>query len=277
MGFYQYKKIGKGTANINEYLSSEFLLEGKKRAVLMDTGMGFFNLKKFVKSKTSKEIMVVNSHFHPDHSNGNHKWEKVYIGENDLPSFSSDDVYFKLFGDISSAVYENYPKVRLLKPVINKVFRTRKGRTKYIPLRDGEKINLGERTLIVKDFPGHTPGSITLLDPKQKLIYAGDACCMATWLFTNPGCSIHTYADTARAYYRDVKKEGYKKLYGSHIPFPNRISFIKDYANWVDKLTPEKAVAKLDIPGMPDKLCIGLRPSLKHLMFGCFYFEHQCD
>ena len=38
MGFYQYKKIGKGTANINEYLSSEFLLEGKKKAVLMDTG-----------------------------------------------------------------------------------------------------------------------------------------------------------------------------------------------------------------------------------------------
>mgnify|MGYP004690199979 CR=1 FL=1 len=71
--------------------------------------------------------------------------------------------YIKLFGDISSAVYENYPKVRLLKPVINKVFRTRKGRTKYIPLRDGEKINLGERTLIVKDFPGHTPGSVCLV------------------------------------------------------------------------------------------------------------------
>ena len=42
MGFYQYKKIGKGTANINEYLSSEFILEGKKKAVLMDTGMGIF-------------------------------------------------------------------------------------------------------------------------------------------------------------------------------------------------------------------------------------------
>lgn len=277
MGFYQYKKIGKGTSNINEYMVSEFLFEGKKKVLLMDTGMDFFNLKKFVKSKTNKEIMVVNSHFHPDHSNGNHKWDKVFIGEKDVPTFTTNDVYFKLVDDISTAVYEKYPKAKLLKPIIRKALHTKKGRTKYIPLRDGEKIDLGDRTLVVKDFPGHTPGSITLLDQKQKMIYAGDACNMGTWMFTNPGCSLHTYADTARDYYKDVKKSGYKKLYGSHVPFPNRISFIKDYANWVDRLTPEKALVKFDIPGAPSKLCIGMRPSLKHLMFTCFYFEHQCD
>lgn len=277
MGFYKYKKIGKDTANINEYMVSEFLLEGKKKALLMDTGMGIFNLKKFVKSKTNKEIMVVNSHFHPDHSNGNSRWKEVYIGEKDVPTFTTNDVYFKLVDDISSAVYANYPKAKFLKPVIRLALHTRKGHTKYIPLHDGEKIDLGDRTLVVKDFPGHTPGSVTLLDPKQKVIYAGDACNMATWMFTNPTCSLHTYAATAKDYYSDVKKAGYKKLYGSHVPFPNRISFIKDYANWVDKLTPEKAVASFNIPGAPGKLCISIRPSLKHLLFMCFYFDTQCN
>ena len=71
---------------------------------------------------------------------------------------------------------------------------TKKGNTQYVPLRDGDEIDLGGKTLIVKDFPGHTPGSITLLDPAMRFIYAGDASDIDIWMFTNPDCSLHDYA-----------------------------------------------------------------------------------
>ena len=277
MSIYKVKKVSKNIKNINEIMVSEFLVEGKDKVLLMDTGMDIFNLKKFISGLTSKELVVVNSHFHPDHSNGNHKFKKVLIGENDLPTFTKNDPYFALVNDISNALYKEYPKTRLLKPVVWKGLMTKKGKTKYEPLSDGNVIDLGKRELIVKNFPGHTPGSITLLDKKNKLILMGDACNMATWMFTNPSCSLHEYANTAREYYVNVKNAGYKKMIGSHEPFSHKISFISDYANWVDELTPEKAIKQFNVPGAPSPLCIAVSPSLKHGVFSCFYFAHQCE
>ncbi|MDD6807006.1 MAG: MBL fold metallo-hydrolase [Oscillospiraceae bacterium] len=277
MAIYKVKKIKKNIQNINELMVSEFLIEGNDKALLLDTGMDIFNIKKFILGLTDKELIVVNSHFHPDHSNGNRKFKKVLIGENDLPTFTNEDPYFALVNAISKGVYREYPKSRLLMPLIKKVFMTKKGKTKYEPLKDGDKIDLGKRELIVKDFPGHTPGSITLLDKKNKLILMGDSCNMATWMFTNPDCSLHEYANTARSYYTDVKSEGFKKMLGSHEPFAHKINFIYDYANWVDKLTPEKALKQFNLPGTKSPLCIAVKPNLKHGIFACLYFAHQCE
>ena len=277
MAIYQVKKIYEKVRAINEIMVTSFLIEGKDKAVLMDTGMDIFNIKKFVEDLTDKELIVVNSHFHPDHSNGNHKFKEILIGEKDLPTFTKDDPYFKLVDDISKGIFEKYPKARLLTPVIYKLLKPKKGKTVYKPLRDGDKIDLGGKTLIVKEFPGHTPGSITFLDEDKKFIHMGDACNMGTWMWTNPDCSLHEYAATARAYYDDVKKAGYKVMRGSHAPLNNRISFIKDYANWVDGLTPEKAIKQFNMPGARSPFCIAIAPSLKHGVFTCFYFAHQCD
>ena len=277
MNIYKVQKIYNDVRGINEMMVTSFLFEGKDKALLMDTGMDIFNIKKFVGSLTKKDLIVVNSHFHPDHSNGNHKFKEIRIGEKDVPTFTTDDAYFKLVDDISSALYLQYPKTRFLKPLVSKLLKPKRGKTKYVPLHDGDVIDLGGKKLIVKDFPGHTPGSVTFLDEKKKFIHAGDACNMATWMWTNPDCSLHEYAETARAYYADVKKLGYKKMRGSHAPLNNKISFIKDYANWVDNLTPEKAIKQFNMPGAKSPLCIAMAPTIKHGFWACFYFAHQCD
>lgn len=280
MNPYQFKSLNKWISTNNEMMVSEFLFQGSEKTLLMDTGMDFFNLKDFIAKKAGREdYMVLNSHFHPDHSNGNHNFDTIYIGEKDVPTFTTEDCYFKLVDDISTALYAKI-KNRLLKKVlekaVDKALLTKQGNTKYISLKDGDVIDLGDKKLIVKDFPGHTPGSITLLDPEDKLIFAGDACNMGFWAFTNPDLNLHDYADTARAYYKDVKALGYKKMYGSHVPFANKISFIKDNADWFDQLTPEQALVKINVPGGRSPLCITMKPS-KHLAFASFYWAHQCD
>ena len=274
---YKAKKLRKGTTMISDGIVNEFLIEGKDKALLLDTGLDFYDIRAFVEGLTDKELIVVNSHFHPDHANGNYHFDKVHIGEADLPTFTTEDVYFKLVDDVESATYAKYPKLRMLESVVDGMLKTKQGSTEYVPLKDGDVLDLGKRKLIVKNFPGHTPGEITLLDPKDKFIYMGDASDMDIWMFTNPECSLHEYAENGRQYYREVKQLGYKKYRGSHVPITHKISFIRDYAEWLDKLTPEKALLKFNIPGVRSPLCIAVALSLRHVAYTSVYWAHQCD
>ncbi|MBR4728481.1 MAG: MBL fold metallo-hydrolase [Clostridia bacterium] len=274
---YGKSKLREGVTRITDGIVNEFLIEGRDKAVLFDTGLDLFNIKDYVAKLTKKELMVINSHFHPDHANGNHHFDKVYIGAADLPTFTTADVYFRLVEDIVTATFERYPKTKKLQPLIDKLIMTKKGNTEYIPLNDGDEIDLGDKKLIVKAFPGHTPGSITLLDPALKFIYAGDASDMDIWMFTNPDCSLHEYAETGRRYYKEVEALGYTKYRGSHVPITHSITFMRDYAEWVDRLTPEKAFLKFNTPGGRSKLCIAFAPSAKHLLYTSIYWAHQCD
>ena len=256
---YGKAKLREGVTRIKDGVVNEFLIEGKDKAVLFDTGLDLFNIKDYVAKLTDKELIVVNSHFHPDHANGNHHFDKVLIGEKDLPTFTTQDVYFKLADDIVTAIFAKNPKTKKLQPWIDKLLMTKAGRTQYVPLRDGDEIDLGNKKLIVKDFPGHTPGSITLLDPALRFIYAGDASDIDIWMFTNPDCSLHEYAEEGRRYYKEVAAMGYTKYRGSHMPLTHDISFMRDYAEWIDALTPEKALLRFTVPGAKSKLCIAPR------------------
>lgn len=274
---YGKRKLIQGVTRITDGIVNEFLIEGSHRAVLFDTGLDLFNIKDFVAKLTQKELIVVNSHFHPDHANGNHRFAKVYIGEKDIPTFTTEDVYFKLVDDILQATLERYPKAKKLMPLVDKLIMTKPGETEYVPLKDGDEIDLGDKKLIVKDFPGHTPGSITLLDPAMRFIYAGDASDIDIWMFTNPDCSLHEYAETGRRYYKEVEAMGYTRYRGSHMPVTHSITFMRDYAEWIDRLTPQKALLKFNTPGGRSKLCIAAAPSRKHLLFTSVYWAHQCD
>lgn len=166
-----------------------------------------------------------------------------------------------------AAAFEKYPRTKKLQPFIDKYLRTKKGETRYVPLKDGDEIDLGNKKLTVKTFPGHTPGSITLLDPALRFIYTGDASDMDIWMFTNPDCSLHEYAETGRRYYKEVKALGYTKYRGSHVPITHDISYIQDYAEWMDRLTPEKALLRFRVPGGKSRLCIAAAPSLRHFLY----------
>ena len=274
---YGKAKLIDGVTRIKDGIVNEFLIEGRDKAVLFDTGLDLFNIKEYVAKLTDKELVVVNSHFHPDHANGNHHFDKVYIDEKDLPTFTTKDVYFKLVDDIVTATLQKHPRAQKLMPWVDRLLMTKKGNTEYVPLRDGDEIDLGSKTLIVKDFPGHTPGSITLLDPAMKFIYAGDASDIDIWMFTNPDCSLHAYAEEGRKYYKEVRTLGYERYRGAHMPLTHKISFMRDYAEWIDTLTPKKAFLKIRVPGMKSKLCFAAALSLRHILFTSVYWAHQCE
>ena len=121
---YGKSKLRKGVTMIKDGIVNEFLIEGSDRAVLFDTGLDIFDIRKYVSKLTKKDLVVVNSHFHPDHANGNHHFDKVHIGEKDVPTFTTDDVYFRLVEDIVTATLERYPKAKKLMPLVDKLIMT---------------------------------------------------------------------------------------------------------------------------------------------------------
>lgn len=148
-----------------------YLLVGVEKALLIDTGFGAGNLPELCRSLTSLPVEVVLTHAHPDHVMGAGQFDKVMIGDAEIPLlrylFSADSRK-----DISSDFFRS-PKFKALPKEHTDSWFKQSPKT-IIPLSDGDKIDLGERCIRVISTPGHTSGSICLLDEKERLLFSGD-------------------------------------------------------------------------------------------------------
>jgi len=115
-----------------------YLVTGQERALLIDTGWGVGDLPALVSTLTTLPLWVVNTHGHRDHTSGNGQFPEVYIHTADLP-----------LAVASTAT--------------------------LIPIYDGYTFDLGGRQIRVIGVPGHSPGSICLLDKSARVLYSGDS------------------------------------------------------------------------------------------------------
>src|SRR5438045_8489126 len=84
-GWYSVKQIAEKTWLIDDNgMDNIYLLEGNDSALLIDAGFGVNNLRDFVKKITTKPIILVNTHGHPDHAGGDYQFGKAYISYRDI-------------------------------------------------------------------------------------------------------------------------------------------------------------------------------------------------
>ena len=57
---------------------------------------------------------------------------------------------------------------------VDGMVKDRREKGRVLPAFEGDIIDLGERKLEVIHVPGHTPGSITLLDREERCLIGGD-------------------------------------------------------------------------------------------------------
>ena len=146
-----------------------YLVVGSEKAVLFDTGMGISNIKAVVEGLTKLPISVVNSHTHNDHVGDNWRFGDVYGMPTDFTRMnaigSTADAQAELAsGQICGTLPMGFDP---------KSYRTKAFHISHW-LHDGERIDLGGRTLEVLATPGHTPDSIILLDEQNGLLFTGD-------------------------------------------------------------------------------------------------------
>ncbi len=140
---YCVRKIGERTWAIEEGVVRMFLIEGEARALLLDTGFGKGNLKELVSSLTPKPLILALSHSDRDHIGGCGQFEgEIYLHPAEYECF-----------------LQNMPQNRL----------------RLKPLWEGDTIELGGRRLAVLHTPGHTPGSIMLLEQETGVLFSGDS------------------------------------------------------------------------------------------------------
>jgi glyoxylase-like metal-dependent hydrolase (beta-lactamase superfamily II) len=231
-GSYTAWKVDDTTWFINFMNGTEnmYLLEGQEKAMLIDTGYGVGNLRRFVEKLTDKEIVVANTHFHPDHAAGNGEFEKVYLNKNyeiDAPSVNSPQaVPF----DITKLPHPDYEKVFV---------------------GEGDKIELGGRTVEVLDVkPAHCNSSLFFLDRGHRMFFCGDELESAqVMMFDNSGNANAPYDVKERMLNFRANNERIKDLstefdylLPNHNGFPIAKSYIDDYIGLVDAVFAGNAV-----------------------------------
>ena len=186
-------KVAPDTFAIYEPHQSEevisYLILGKEKALLFDTGMGISDIRKVVATLTKLPIVVLNSHTHNDHVGDNWRFDTIYSMHTD---FSRQNAK----GSVADAQAEIAPGEicgDLPKNFDAKSYRTEPWHiTKYI--RDGDTIDLGGRTIEILSTPGHTPDAITLFDRANGLLFTGDTYYPAPiWLY-RPETDFNAYA-----------------------------------------------------------------------------------
>lgn len=170
-----------------------YLIVGEKRALLFDTGMGISDIQKVTTELTTLPIIVLNSHTHDDHVGGNWQFKTIYGMDTDFTRNnargSREDAQAEVTPDqICGALPEGFNR---------KTYATQPWNiTAYT--HDGDRFDLGGRTLEVVATPGHTPDSIALIDRSNGLLFAGDTYYPAPiWLF-RPETDLDAYAASIR-------------------------------------------------------------------------------
>lgn len=167
-----------------------YLIEGKDSALILDTGYGSGDLKAYVKTITKLPLIVVNSHLHPDHAGNDLQFNKVYVHKGD--SGLINGIFNKKANrsKTSSKTKDKKPadvKLNKISNVPSPVF---------IPVKEGHIFDLGGRKLEVIEVPGHTHGSICLLDSENKILFAGDHINAMVWLFLKESYPLNVYLET---------------------------------------------------------------------------------
>ena len=157
-----------------------YLILGRKKALLFDTGNGIDRISDVVSELTSLPVVLLNSHTHFDHMGGNAEFDNILAMDTDFTRKNMAGYANELVGEEVSADALCAPLPVGIDPAAHHIppFTA----SKYIS--DGHKIDLGGRVLEVLGTPGHAPDAIALLDSELGLLWTGDNYYEgAIWLF----------------------------------------------------------------------------------------------
>ena len=136
---YQIIPINQNSWRIEDSGVRFFLLTGTERALLVDSGRSIHTARDIAASLTDLPLSLLNTHADGDHVGSNGQFASFYLHPDEEPNYRRSGCG----GEI-------------------------------LPVREGDVIDLGDRELEVIHLPGHTPGSIALLDRSARVLISGD-------------------------------------------------------------------------------------------------------
>lgn len=184
-----------------------YVVEGSEKAVLIDTGSGFGDLKNAVEEISHKPLTVLLTHGHVDHAMGSGQFENLYMSKVDEYIYlQHGEEAFRKEGILHSPLAESFEEADYI-PTISF--------SKYSDLEEGNVFSLGEISVEIFACPGHTKGSMVMLIPEERILITGDACNNATFMFEDYSTSIVEYKRNLEILLGKVKGK-YDRVLTSH-------------------------------------------------------------
>ena len=195
-----------------------YLVEGGDYALLIDTMMGWGNLKAYCETLTDKPILVANTHVHPDHTGGNFHFDACYLHHRDIPYFQWSLGYGKEI-PFEQARQSALPEYRDLIELDGAFADARPMRV--FPLYDGDVFDLGGRRIETVAVGGHTPGSVVFIDPAARIAYTGDACNGNTLLEFQYSLPVADYMQSLL--HLKARQGAFDRMFGGHEVFDSSL------------------------------------------------------
>lgn len=148
-----------------------YLLTGKEKALLIDTGATGGDARSIAEQILKEEVpggealplSLLITHADPDHIAGNAAFAEV-----------------------------------MMHPGEEALYRSKNGPGTVILVKEGDTLDLGGRVLTVIHVPGHTPGSLALLDEKNRFLFSGDSVQNDCIFMFGPHRNFSVYPDSLR-------------------------------------------------------------------------------
>lgn len=181
---YEVELICPGVFYIEDYNDdSIYLVEGKEKALLIDTGLGGGDLRAVAESLTTLPIELAVTHAHLDHMRHSYLFDRFYMSKKDLA----------LLPRVQDAFPENTS-----------------AEENVIDIQDGDTIDLGGVVIEVAEVCGHTPGSVVFIDRAHKCVFTGDA--LGLWMQVPMALPISEYKSWLLRLKEKLAQPGYTEL-----------------------------------------------------------------
>ncbi|MFW9938268.1 MAG: MBL fold metallo-hydrolase [Candidatus Thorarchaeota archaeon] len=141
-----------------------YIIRGNKKVVMIDAP-GPLEAETFSEKFNTigiKPDILILTHSHWDHAAGTAIFQEkfpdieVMVGKTGVNSLKNNAIFNNNFKNL-----KDIPDLKSIKDLI--------------PLDDGDTIDLGGTELSIIETPGHTDCSISIFEPKQKILFIGDA------------------------------------------------------------------------------------------------------
>ena len=150
-----------------------WLIKGRDAYAMIDTGLGVSRLKLYLAEVIDKPLKVIASHVHFDHSGSCHEFDEVFIHNNELAALREGDQQ-----QIMSAPQYGWIDLNDFTELPYEGFGADNYVVQACPqaqgIKHGDVIDLGDKALEVMHLPGHSSGSVGLLDRKGARLFSRD-------------------------------------------------------------------------------------------------------
>ncbi len=170
--WFTIEQLETDTFAISEYRHWEqthcYLLVGTQQALLIDTGLGVGNLRDEVTRLTTLPVTVISTHVHWDHIGGHRQFERHLVHPAEAAWLNGAFPIPK--AAVIAMLQRDCTLPEDFRPENYSIFCGAPARV----VEDGDRIELGGRTLTVLHTPGHAPGHLCFWEDARGTLYSGD-------------------------------------------------------------------------------------------------------